>query len=301
MALNDTTLSIGRIGVWDVSLRSEDPARQREIGQGAAELEELGYGALWLGGSPALTRAEPVLAATSRVAVGTSILSIWDHTAAEVSAQHAELTAEHGNRLVLGLGVSHAEAQQDARTAEELRSRPYSAMRSYLDELDAAPRPVPANRRALAALGPKMLRLSRDRALGALPYLVTTEHTEQARRELGPDALLAPELKVVLDTDIERARATARRYLSFYLALANYRNSWLRLGFTEDELADGGSDRLLDSVYALGDAETVRAKVDSFFDAGADHVAIQVVNGDTSGALPLAELRTLADALPLGA
>lgn len=296
----------GRTGIWSTALRAPaegeegDGRRLAELGEAAAELEDLGYGALWVGGSPALAQVAPLLAATSRVAVGTSILSIWDHAPADVAAQLAQLNAEHGDRLVLGLGVSHAEAVRDAEIQEKLRARPYSAMRDYLTELDAAARPVPVEQRALAALGPKMLRLSAERGLGALPYLVTAEHTAEARRTLGPDALLAPELKVVLDDDLDRARATARDYLSRYLALANYRNSWLRQGFTEDDLSDGGSDRLLDAVYALGDAAAVRERVAAFHTAGADHVALQVVTADPAGTLPRATWRTLADALDLG-
>ncbi|WP_055486570.1 LLM class F420-dependent oxidoreductase [Streptomyces sp. WMMB 322] len=291
------TRRFGRIGLWSTALASASPSRRTEIEEAAAELEELGYGSLWIGGSPGVDRAEPLLAATSRITVGTSIMSIWQHRAEDVATQHARLNSAHGGRFVLGLGVSHAEAAQDDATREELRRRPYSAMRRYLDGLDAAPQPVPPQERALAALGPRMLELSRDRALGALPYLVTAEHTARAREVLGADALLAPELKVVLGSDPERARATARDYLRRYLALANYRNSWLRMGFGEDDLADGGSDRLLDAVYAFGDADAVRERVGSFLDAGADHVALQVVTDDLSSVLPLPQWRALAEAL----
>ena len=291
------TRRFGRIGLWSTALGSTNPARRTEIEETAAELEELGYGSLWIGGSPAPDQAEPLLAATSSITVGTSITSIWQHRAEDVAARHARLDADHGDRFVLGLGVSHVEAAKDEATREELRRRPYSAMRRYLDELDSAPQPVPTDRRALAALGPKMLELSRERSLGALPYLVTAEHTARAREILGPGALLAPELKVVLDTDPERARTTARGYLARYLALANYRNSWLRMGFSKADLADGGSDRLLDAVYAFGDADAVRDRVGTFFEAGADHVALQVVTEDTFNALPLPQWRTLADAL----
>ncbi len=294
MASKEHRERFGRIGLWSTALGSPDPARRTAVTEAAAELDELGYGALWVGGSPALEQAEPLLAATSRLTVGTSILNIWQHTPADIATGHAALNTDHGGRFVLGLGVSHAETAQNQQAKEELRQRPYSAMRSYLDELDAASPPVPEGQRALAALGPRMLELAGDRALGALPYLVTAEHTARARTSLGPDALLAPELKVVLDTDLERARATARAYLERYLALTNYRNSWLRQGFTEDDLKGGGSDRLLDEVYALGDVDAARARVDAFLDAGADHVALQVVTTDTFNALPLAEWRSLA-------
>ncbi len=299
MTSSEHSERFGRIGLWNTALGSTDPSRRAEITQVAAEIEELGYGALWIGGSPGLDQVEPLLAATSRVTVGTSILNIWQHEARDVAAGHARLDAEHGGRFVLGLGVRHAEAVTDPRAKEELRQRPYSAMRSYLDALDAAPRPVPASGRALAALGPKMLGLARERALGALPYLVTEEHTARARAALGPGALLAPELKVVLETDPGRARTVARAYLERYLGLANYRNSLMRLGFTEEDFAGGGSDRLLDAVYALGDTDTVRERVEAFLAAGADHVALQVVTADVPHALPLAEWRALASALPL--
>ncbi|MEU5834666.1 TIGR03620 family F420-dependent LLM class oxidoreductase [Streptomyces diacarni] len=293
---------LGRIGIWASALRTDDAARRPQVEEAAAELEELGYGTLWLGGSPSPDMAYRLLAATSRATVGTSILSIWQHAAPEVAARHAQLTDEFGGRFLLGLGVSHDEAKSGATLDHPLVHRPYSAMRSYLDVLDNAPRGVPAAQRALAALGPKMLKLAADRSLGALPYLVTVEHTSEARSILGAEPLLAPELKVVLQpggTDRAEARGTARDYLSHYLALANYRNSLLRLGFVESDFDGGGSDRLIDAVFAIGDAEAVRARVDEFFAAGADHMALQVVTANTGTDLPRAEWRTLAESLPL--
>ncbi|MGP3972803.1 TIGR03620 family F420-dependent LLM class oxidoreductase [Streptomyces sp. 8N114] len=293
---------LGRVGIWAAALRTEDTARRPQVEEAAAELEELGYRTLWIGGSPSPDMAHQLLAATSRATVGTSILSIWQHAAPEVAARHAQLTEEYGGRFLLGLGVSHAEAQSGHTLDHPLADRPYSAMRSYLDVLDNAPRPVPAAGRALAALGPKMLQLAAERSLGALPYLVTAAHTAEARDILGADPLLAPELKVILQrpgADRAAAYATARDYLSFYLALANYRNSLLRLGFTESDFADGGSDRLIDAVVAIGDAEAIRARVDEFFTAGADHVALQVVTPGIGTDLPREEWRTLAETLPL--
>ncbi|NLU67801.1 TIGR03620 family F420-dependent LLM class oxidoreductase [Streptomyces sp. HNM0574] len=291
---------LGTIGIWNTGLRNPDPARSGEIAEAAAELEELGYGTLWLGGDPPLELVEPVLAATSRITVASSILSIWRYEAAELAARHAELSAAHGDRLLIGLGVSHSETRGATTESNPLAARPYTAMRTYLDALDAAPEPLPAERRALAALGPKMLKLASERTLGALPYLVTAEHTARARETLGAGALLAPELKVVLDTDRARARATARGYLSRYLALENYRNSLLRLGFTEDDFPDGGSDRLLDAVYAIGDADTAASRTEEFLAAGADHVAVQVVLPEAQfDSLPCESWRTLARALPL--
>ncbi|MCL7381714.1 LLM class F420-dependent oxidoreductase [Streptomyces sp. 35G-GA-8] len=284
--------SVGRYGIWSVELRSEDAALRGEIPEAAAELEELGFGAVWLGGNSGVEHAVPLIEATSRLTVATGILSIWQYEAADAAARFLTLESRHPGRFLLGLGASHAQL------AEQYR-RPYSSMVGYLDALDAAG--MPAGRIVLAALGPKMLELSRDRAGGAHPYLVTLEHTERARELLGPDPLLAPELKVVLDADPLSARATARGYLARYLALPNYTNSFLRLGFTEDDFAGGGSDRLIDAVYAWGDEARIRSRIDAFRAAGADHVALQIVTGEGTsgapGALPRAEWRRLAEVL----
>ncbi|MFJ9123956.1 LLM class F420-dependent oxidoreductase [Streptomyces sp. NPDC102340] len=282
IALKD---KVGRYGIWNVGLRSEDPALHPEIADAAAELEELGYGAVWLGGNSAPANALPLLDATSRLTVGTSIQSIWQHDAQATATAFAEVEKAHPGRFQLGLGVSHA------RIAEQYR-RPYSALVEYLDALDAAG--VPAGRRLLAALGPKTLQLSADRAAGAIPYLVTPEHTAQAREILGEGPLLAPELKVVPETDPDRARTLAREVLAMYLALPNYTNSWLRLGFTADDFASGGSDRLVDALYAWGDENRIRARIDAFFDAGADHVALQVVDGTPMDKLPREGWRRVA-------
>ncbi|MFJ8950659.1 LLM class F420-dependent oxidoreductase [Streptomyces sp. NPDC102381] len=282
IALKD---KVGRYGIWNVGLRSEDPALRPEIADAAAELEELGYGAVWLGGNSAPANALPLLDATSRLTVGTSIQSIWQHDAQAAAAAFAEVEKAHPGRFQLGLGVSHA------RIAEQYR-RPYSALVEYLDALDAAG--VPSGRRLLAALGPKTLQLSADRAAGAIPYLVTPEHTARAREILGEGPLLAPELKVVPETDPDRARTLAREVLAMYLTLPNYTNSWLRLGFTEDDFASGGSDRLVDALYAWGDENRIRARIDAFFDAGADHVALQVVDGTPMDKLPREGWRRVA-------
>ncbi|MGW8378473.1 LLM class F420-dependent oxidoreductase [Streptomyces sp. ODS28] len=294
-----TAKDLGPVGIWSAALRTggrggtESGPSATEIAEAAAELDELGYGTLWLGGNPSVGQARDLLRATRRSTVATGILSIWDHTAQEVAARTAELEPAHRDRFLLGIGVSHGPlAPQYAK--------PYSAMREYLTALDSAPVPVPAGNRVLAALGPKMLELSRDRAAGAHPYLVTEEHVGSARELLGEGPVLAPELKVVLDTDLPRARETARAYLARYLALPNYTNNLLRLGFQEEEFAGGGSDRLLDAVFALGDAERVRARVDAFHAAGADHVALQSVTCEPWTDLPLQEWRDLAEALPLG-
>ncbi|WP_344563406.1 LLM class F420-dependent oxidoreductase [Streptomyces axinellae] len=295
---------LGKIGIWAAALRMDDPARRGQVGEAAAELEELGYGTLWIGGSPSPDMAQQLLEATTKATVGTSILSIWDHAAPQVAARHTQLNDEHDGRFLLGLGVSHGEKPtgNDHRANHPLADRPYSAMRGYLDVLDGATRPVPAQQRALAALGPKMLQLAKERSLGAIPYLVTPEHTSEARDILGADPVLAPELKAIVlpeGGDRDAARATARGYLSMYLGFANYRNSWLRLGFEEADFAGGGSDRLIDAVFALGTPEQIRARVDEFYAAGADHVALQVVTENTGIDLPLPQWRTLAEVLPV--
>ncbi|MFE6283217.1 LLM class F420-dependent oxidoreductase [Streptomyces sp. NPDC057877] len=279
---------LGRYGIWSPGLRSEDPERRGELADTAAQLEDLGYGALWLGSSPAPSHAAPLLEATSLIAVGTSIQSIWQYEAAESAAGFAELEQAHPGRFLLGLGVSHA------KLADQYR-RPYSSLVAYLDALDAAG--VPAGRRLLAALGPKTLQLSADRAAGAIPYLVTPQHTAQAREILGDGPLLAPELKVVLETDPARARALAREALALYLTLPNYTNNFLRLGFTESDLADGGSDRLIDAVFAWGDESRVRGRVDAFLEAGADHVALQLVDDGPRDGLPREGWTRLAEIL----
>ncbi|MEU8642174.1 MULTISPECIES: TIGR03620 family F420-dependent LLM class oxidoreductase [unclassified Streptomyces] len=287
---SETREAFGRIGIWSGALHASrvDEAGRAAIVEAVAELEDLGYGTLWMGGSPSPEDAAALVAATRRVTVATGILSIWEHGAEEVAARVAAIDASARGRFVLGLGVSHDKlAPQYAK--------PYSAMVDYLDALDEAAQPVDGGHRVLAALGPKMLRLAADRSLGAHPYLVTAEHTAEAREALGPDALLAPELSVVLDPDLDRARTTARGMLETYLQLPNYTNNLLRLGFTESDFEDGGSARLLDALFALGDAERVRARAQEYFDAGADHIAFQALTASEGRAgLPRAAWRELA-------
>lgn len=280
--------AVGRYGIWSVGLRSEDPAQRGELAETVAELEQLGFGAVWLSGSSGVQHAVPLIEATSRLTVATGIQSIWQYEAADTAARFAELDAAHPGRFLLGLGVSHA------KLADQYQ-RPYTSMVGYLDALDAAG--VPAERRVLAALGPKMLKLSLDRAAGSHPYLVTPEHTADAREILGEGPLLAPELKVVLETDPDRARSLARDTLAIYLALPNYTNSFLRFGFTEDDFADGGSDRLIDTLFAWGDDDRIRERIDAFYTAGADHVAFQLVTGQDRSALTRPEWRRLAELL----
>jgi len=276
-------VALKQVGVWSTGLRNDDPAAGEDVQEAAAELERLGYGAIWLGGSPHPGHAAPILAATSEIVVATGIFRIWDEAAASVAARHAELTRAHPGRFLLGLGASHA-------GQVEQYAKPYSAMVSYLDELDAAG--VPKDERVLAALGPKMLELARTRALGAHPYLVTPEYTAAARAALGDGPLLAPEIKVAAD------RESARRHLAIYLQLPNYTRNLLRGGFSEEDLTGGGSDRLIDATFALGGPDAVRERVGAFFDAGADHAVLQVVTRDRMD-LPREQWRELAAALAL--
>jgi probable F420-dependent oxidoreductase len=260
---------LGRVGIWSPlwtqAAQSGDSERLKAAADAAAEVDDLGYGAIWLGSSPPVESAGPVLDATPRLTVATGITSIWQHDAATVDAQRARLEERHPGRFLLGLGVSHGEAIP-------AYAHPYAAMQRYLDELTA-----PAGDVVLAALGPRMLGLSRDRAAGAHPYLVTVEQVAEARQILGPAPVLAPELSVVLDTDPGRARETARGMLRRYLRMRNYTTSFVRGGYTEDDFQDGGSDRLIDALFALGDADAIAARVQAFHDAGADHVAIQAI------------------------
>ncbi|MER6601043.1 LLM class F420-dependent oxidoreductase [Streptomyces parvus] len=282
----------GRVGIWSSALHASrvDDAGGKAIAEALAELDELGYGTVWIGGSPTPGDAAAVVAATRSITVATGILSIWSHTAEEVAAAVSAIDPDARRRFVLGLGVSHGPMVPQY-------AKPYSAMVEYLDALDAAEPSVGSGHRVLAALGPRMLKLAADRSLGAHPYLVTTEHTAEARAALGPGALLAPELTAVLDTDLDRARTTARTMLGMYLQLPNYTANLLRLGFTEGDFDGGGSARLLDALFALGDAEQVTRRTREYLDAGADHVALQVLTADEGGAgLPRAEWRELAEA-----
>lgn len=226
--------------------------------------------------------------------MATGVLNIWMHPAAETAAWHAATRAEHPGRAVLGLGASHAKLVE-AGTGYTYR-RPLSALREYLDALDNAPSPAPAGQRILAALGPKMLELAAARSLGAHPYLVNPEHTGIARETLGPDAVLAPELKVVLDTDADRVRTVARGHLASYLELPNYIRNLLRSGFRKPDFEGGGSDRLIDGVVAWGDVEAVVKRAQAHFDAGADHVCIQVLTADRRE-IPFAAWSELAPVL----
>ncbi|MGA7419279.1 MAG: LLM class F420-dependent oxidoreductase [Acidimicrobiales bacterium] len=284
-------MDLGQVGIWSGQFRSKDTGAARDA---ARELEGLGYGALWIPGGAGgdifgdVTR---VLSATTTLPVVTGILNVWMHDPSEVSSDHARIGAAYPERFLLGLGVSHAmlvEAQGDRRY-----ERPRTKMADYLDALDSAVPPVGREDRVLAALGPKMLELARDRSAGAHPYLTTPKHTGEARSTLGAGPLLAPEQMVVLDPDPSSARAVARQTLSRYLLLPNYTNNLKRLGFSEADLADGGSDHLVDGIIAWGDIAAIAGRVKEHLDAGADHVCLQVLT-DTPGAYPITQWRQLA-------
>jgi probable F420-dependent oxidoreductase len=280
-------------GIWSAGLRYGDPQKSADA---AAELEALGYTALWVPdvGGDLFGAVERLLGATSTATVATGILNLWMHTAEETAENHARLVGAHGNRFLVGIGVSH-QVLIDTVTEPGRYARPLSAMVEYLDGLDGADPPLDRSSRVLAALGPKMLELARQRAAGVHPYNVTPEHTYRAREAVGPSALVLPELAVVLSTDADAARTLARQHLATYLGLPNYTNNLRRLGFTEDDLAPPGSDRLVDALVAWGDEAAVAAGVQAHRDAGADHVCIQVLSEE--GDFPLDAWRRLAPAV----
>lgn len=287
------TYELRGTGVWNAALRYGDAA---EAAEAAAELESLGYSALWLPdvGGDLFQAVENVMAATTTTTVATGILNLWMHTPAETAEAYTRLTGQHGRRFLVGIGISHGSFIDQMKPGEY--TRPLSRTEAYLDELDQQSPTVPADDRVLAALGPRMLALAGRKAAGTHPYNVMPEHTAAAREALGPGKLVAPEQAVVLETDPQRARSTARTFLATYLALPNYANNWFRHGLTPDDVVDGGSDRLVDALVAWGDEEAVAARVRAHRDAGADHVCIQVLTGEPV-ALARDEWRRLAPVL----
>lgn len=271
----------GRYGIWAV--------QDQLTPELAARIEQLGYGAIWIGSAPPdLRLAESLLGATERVVVATGIVNMWSSSASEVAASYARVAGRYPGRFLLGVGIGHPEATGEYRN-------PYATIVSYLDELDAGG--VPVEGRVLAALGPKVLALARDRTAGAHPYLTTPQHTREAREILGAGKLLAPEQKVVLDTDVRRARPLGREKVrNPYLKLSNYRRNLLRLGFTEEDL-DTASDALVDALVIHGDAGAVAAGLTAHLDAGADHVCAQILVREEAEYVPA--LTVLAAALEL--
>jgi len=290
--------AIGKIGIWTFQLDHVSVAEGRDA---MAELEDLGYGAVWIPeavGRDPLVQAALLLEGGSTITLATGIASLWARDAMAMAAGQKTVDTAYPRRFLLGIGVSHQPMVERVRGQEYVK--PFSAMGAYLDAMDRAPyfalQPEVAGRRVLAALGPKMLGLARDRSAGAHPYFVPPEHTAFAREVLGDGPLLAPEQAVIIETDPERARALARAHMAIYLGLPNYANNVKRFGFTDDDLADGGSDKLVDAIVAWGDIDAVVARVRQHQDAGADHVCVQVLN-DSPGSLPRAAWRELAAAL----
>ena len=279
-------MNITGTGIWSPELRYGEPD---EIAEAAAELEALGYSAIWIPdvGGDLFTALDRLLAATTAITIASGVLNIWQHSAEETATWWTALPEVHRGRVLLGVGISHGPI-----IGESWR-RPVATVRAYLDALDTSGVPVEA--RCLAALGPKMLGLARDRSAGAHPYLATPEHTALARDILGPGPLLAPEQGIVLEADPERARAIARSALGVYTSLPNFVNNWKRLGLTDDDVATL-SDRLVDAIVACGDVDAIAARVAAHRTAGADHVCIQVLK-DGRGPMPRQTWRSLASAL----
>ncbi len=263
---------LGRLGVWATPRTTDDlPGLARAV-------ESFGYDTFWLGGSPPERALRHLLGATETLVCATGILNVWQHRPADVAREHAELTAQYPDRVVLGIGVGHPEATSDY-------TRPLKAMREFFAGLDG----VPKDERIAAALGPKMLDLAAEQSLGTHPYFIDVQHTRFARERLGEGPIIAPEVACVVDPDPETARPKAREYAALYLGLENYTNNLLRFGYTEADIADGGSDRLIDAVVPHGTAERIAEVVQQHYAAGADHVCLQPVGGD-----PLADLEALA-------
>jgi probable F420-dependent oxidoreductase len=288
-------MDLGRLGVWTFQLDLQPMNAAREA---VAELEELGYGAVWV---PEAVGREPfascalLLASSKRIVAATGIASLHARSPMTMAAGWKTLTEAFPERFLLGIGVSHQPAVEGFHGKSY--DKPYSTMVDYLDAMDRglffAASPTTTPTRMLAALGPKMLKLSAERGLGAHPYFVPVEHTAFAREALGPHSVLAPEVTVVLETDATKAREIARRMMATYLGLPNYTNNLKRFGWTDDDIAGGGSDRLVDAIVAWGSVDDVAKRVQAHYAAGADHVCIQVVPSDPT-ALPMAEWRALA-------
>ncbi len=292
----DLAARLGPVGVWCSQLQWQPASRAQET---VGEIEELGFAAVWVGeatGKEAMTHAAILLAAGGRIVVATGIASIWARDPMAMANAGRTLAEAYPGRFVMGLGVSHP-------FLNEPRDRPYqrplSAMRDYLEAMDKAPYVGPEADmppRLLAALGPKMTELARDRTFGAHPYLVSVEHTALAREILGPEPVLAPEQAVVLERDPRTARDRARSHLSHYIRLSNYAENLRRLGYQEEDLDRGGSDRLVDALVAWGDVDAVLKRVSNHRAAGADHVAVRIL-GEDPARPPLVELQAVASAL----
>jgi probable F420-dependent oxidoreductase len=294
----DQRFDLHPIGIWTSALDSVPSARAQEV---AAELEELGYGAIWLpeiAGRDVMVHLTMLLSATGRLVGATGIASIWARDAVTMTGGAKALTEAYPERFLLGLGVSHHTLVEDLRGHRY--EKPLEAMRAYVDAMDRSPytayRPTTPVRRVLAALRPKMLGLSAEKTEGAHTYLVPPEHTADARAVVGPDALLCVEQAVLLETDPAKAREIGRAHTKVYIRLPNYQNNLIRYGFTEADFADGGSDRLVDAIVAWGSEDDVLRRVEAQFDAGAGHVCIQALTAGRFD-VPEDQWRALAPAL----
>jgi probable F420-dependent oxidoreductase len=278
-------MELGRVGVWSGQFMGLELGA---VGDAAAAIEAMGYGAVWIpggGGGDVLERCDAALGGSHRLAVATGILNVWRHDAAEVAAATASLNERHDGRFVLGVGISHQRLIGDEYVG------PLAKMTTYLDELDAAGQT--SDVRVLAALRPRMLQLAKERAAGTHPYFVPPEHSAAARAMLGPGPIVAPMQAVSLLTDPTEAREMARRFCSIYLGLPNYTNNLRRLGYTDDDLTAPGSDRLVDAIVAWGTVDDIAARVRAHLDAGADHVCLQVVGADRAR-VPVEQLGELS-------
>ncbi len=291
-------MRLGRVGLWTFQLDLQPATAAKEA---AIELEELGYPTLWLPeavGREPLVNSALLLSATQRMVVATGIASIWARDPQGMASGQLTLSEAFPGRFLLGIGVSHQPMVDYVRGHQY--DKPLTKMREYLEAMDrviyVAPQPTEEPRRVLAALGPKMLELSAAKALGAHPYFVPVAHTAFARATLGDGPMLLPEQAVVLSTDATEARATARQHMATYLTLPNYTNNLRRFGWGDDDLADGGSDALVDAIVAWGDEDAIVARVRQHLDAGADHVCVQVLDKNAA-ALPMPQWRALAPAL----
>ena len=289
----NTIMQMGKYGVW----HSCNALTRAKISELAKTVERLGYDVLWYPESTSyesMALGSFLLAQTETLAVGSGIANIYARDALSAMAGHNTLNTLYDDRFVLGLGVSHMPLVEGARGHQY--GKPVTTMRAYLDGMDAANVAIsaPARNIVIGALGPNMLALSRDRTSGALPYNVTPEYTAQAREIMGPDAWLCIEQKICLTGDAGTARAVAADGLSRYMTLPNYRNNWLRCGFSESELSGGGNHRFLDAMVAWGSAADIEARVKAHFDAGATHVCIQPLNPDGSAAPDWNALETFA-------
>lgn len=291
-------LRLDPVGIWTGSLDMVPASRAQEL---AAELEQLGYGAIWIpevAGRDVFVHLALLLSSTERIVGATGIANIWGRDALAMSGALKGLTEAFPERVVAGLGVSHKNLVNDLRGHDY--QRPLAAMSAYLDAMDNLPytaeRPTTPPRRVLAALGPKMLELAGAKADGAHPYFIAPDHTARARAILGPEPLLCPEQAVLLETDPTKAREIGRGYTAIYLSQPNYVNNMLRMGWTEDDLASAGSDSFVDSLVAWGDEDAILRRVKEHLDAGADHVSVQALDTQRRG-VPDDQWRRLAPAL----